>query len=444
MQQLSSFDAQVLALEDGRNHAHVSLLAVLETPLTIAALRDRVARRFHAVAPLRWMLTEVPLSLDYPYWFDAEEVDLEFHVRELALPAPGTRDQLTEQVARLVSRPLDRSRPLWELYLLHGLAGGRCAILLKIHHAAVDGVAVGEAFALLTDEAEVTARTRPGSPAGIPGRLALLGRALARAPRQPLRALRALPALRHAPAIPHVRVARPRVAATSLAGPVTPHRRLALVRLPLGDVKRIKNHFGVTVNDVVVAMCAGALRSWLAARGELVATPLTTMVPVSVRTPEERGSFGNRVSAMLIEAPTDEPDATERVVRAHAAMSAAKARHAALPANAIQQAGEIVPPPLLRAASRASSLLTRRDAPVNTVISNVPGSPTPQTVAGARVEAIYPISAVMDGVGLNLTLWSYCDALHVGVVVDRDIVEDPRPIARALADAHAELLELVA
>jgi len=442
MHQLSSFDAQVLALEDGRNHAHVSLLAILDAPLTIDAVRAQVAQRLHLVAPLRWQLTEVPFGIDYPYWVDAQDVDLDFHVRELALPAPGDEDALTAQVARLVSRPLDRDRPLWELYLIHGLERGRSAVLLKIHHAAVDGVAAGEALALLLDGEFAPAGRAESRPA--PGRAALLARGLAAVPRQPLRALRALPSLRHVRSVPHVRIARRRVPATTLSGPITPHRRIALARLPLSEVKEIKNHFGGTVNDVVVATCAGALRSWLADRGEPITEALTTMIPVSVRTPDEQGTFGNRVSAMLVDIPTDEPDPLQRVRRAHAAMAAAKDRHAALPAQAILEANQIVPPALLGLASRASSRLARRDAPVNTVISNVPGSPVRQSLAGVGVEAIYPISAVMDGVGLNLTLWSYCDALHFGVVVDRDTVEDPRPLADALLAAHAELAELVA
>lgn len=442
MQQLTSFDAQILALEDGRNHAHVSLLVVFDAALAVAAVRERIAERLPEVAPLRWQLAEVPLGLDYPYWVDRPDVDLDFHVRELALPAPGDEEQLTAQVARLVSRPLDRTRPLWELYVIHGLERERSALLLKIHHAAVDGVSVGDALALLLDGAAPTNAAAPAGP--VPTRLELLGRGLAALPRQPLRALRALPALRHVAAIPHVRVGRGRVPSTALNGAISPHRRLALAQVPLADVRRVKDHFGVTVNDVVVAACAGALRRWLADVGEPVDEALTTMIPVSVRTPEQEGTFGNRVSAMLVDIPTDEADPAARLRSAHERLAAAKQRHAALPAEAILEANQLVPPALLGLVSRAGSRRARGDAPVNTVISNVPGSPIAQSLAGVGIEAIYPVSAVMDGVGLNLTLWSYCGTLHFGVVVDRDTVADPRPLADALVAAHAELAELAA
>jgi len=334
VRQLTSIDAQFLAVEDGRNHAHVSSLAVYDPStapggeLTLAALRALIRERLHLTPPFRWRLVEVPLGLDYPYWIDDPDFDLEFHVRELALPAPGDERQLSEQVARIHARPLDRARPLWELYLIHGLDRGRVALLTKVHHAAVDGLSGAEIIGALLDPSP-EGREIPHPPEDQPGeqppsQLELLGRGLAGLPRQPLRALgsvpRALPNLDQVPTVrslPGVRriggvatrlaglrgdggvLERPdlRAPRVSVNGRITPHRRFAFGSLSLDEVKAIKNELGFTVNDVVVAICAGALRRRLAARGELPAEPLLAMIPISVRAPEERGTFGNRVSS---------------------------------------------------------------------------------------------------------------------------------------------------
>ena len=483
MRQLTSLDAQMLALEDDRNHAHVSALAICDPAsapggqLTLDAVRDRLASRLHLLPPLRWRLAEVPFGLDYPYWVDAAEFDLDFHIRELALPEPGDRRMLAEQVARIVSRPLDRARPLWELYLVYGLENRRVAMLTKIHHAAVDGASVAELLGLMLDAGpQSPAPEAPATPLPseeMPSQLRMLARGLVGVPRQPVRALRAVPrvlphldevpTMRSVPGVPTLAAAsrrfarrRPRtrdggvLEGRELQAPpspinrrITPHRRVALCRQSLDEIKRIKNHFGVTVNDVVVAICAGALRSWLSRSGELPEDPMVAMVPVSVRTAEEVGTYGNRVSAMLVPIPTDEPDPAERVRKAHRAMRSAKERHKAVPATVMHEANHVVPPALLVRAARVARMVSAREAPVNTVISNVPGPASPLYLAGARLEAIYPVSAIMDGVGLNLTVLSYCGGMDFGVVVDRDISDDPWSLADALAEAQRELLALV-
>ncbi len=483
MRQLTSVDAQMLALEDDRNHAHVCALAICDPAsapggrLTLDAVRRLVASQLHLLPPLRWRLAEVPFGLDYPYWVDAAEFDLDFHIRELALPEPGDRRMLAEQVARIVSRPLDRARPLWELYLIHGVEDGRVAMLTKIHHAAVDGASVAEVLGTMLDaEPQPAAPEAPAGPLaseGMPSQLRMLTRGLVAVPRQPVRALRALPrVLPHLDQVPTMRSVPgvPALAATSrilarrrprardggvlegrgLQAPpspinrrITPHRRVALSRQPLDEIKRIKNHFGVTVNDVVVAICAGALRSWLSQSGELPFEPMVAMVPVSVRTAQEAGTYGNRVSAMLVPIPTDEPDPAERLRKAHESMRSAKERHKAVPATVMQEANHVVPPALLVRAARVTRMVSAREAPVNTVISNVPGPTKPLYLAGARLEAVYPVSAIMDGIGLNLTVFSYCGGVDFGVVVDRDLVDDPWPLAEALAEAQRELLALV-
>ncbi|MEA2169627.1 MAG: diacylglycerol O-acyltransferase / wax synthase [Solirubrobacteraceae bacterium] len=484
MRQLTSLDTQFLAIEDGKTHGHVTALGIYDPStaedgvLTLDAIRDLVAARLHLLPPFRWRLAEVPFGLDHPYWFDDPEFDLEFHVRELALPAPGDERMLTEQVARIVARPLDRARPLWELYLIHGLADGRVAVLTKMHHAAVDGMSGAEVLSVLLDPSPTPRTfTRPaGAPVvrDKPGQLALFGRAVAGLPANRVRSLRSLPGLlphldqvatmRSLPGVSTIaalsrraervrtrdggvlegrRLHAPR---TSLNAPIGPHRRIALSRQSLAEVKQIKEHFGVTVNDVVVAICAGALRSWLEQRGELPEAPLLAMIPVSVRTPAEQGTFGNRVATMLTQIPTDVADPAARLTAAHEAMRSAKERHKAVPASVLQDANDVIPPALFARAARVTTSVAARhpsEAPVNTVISNVPGSPVPLYLAGARLEALYPVSAILHGVGLNITVMSYCGGLDFGIVVDRDMVDDAGPIAAALARAQAELLSLV-
>ena len=350
-------------------------------------------------------------------------------------------------------------------------------MLTKIHHAAVDGASVAELLGIMLD-AEPAPTDPEDAPTGssgeeMPSQLRMLARGVAGLPRQPVRALRALPrVLPHLDDVPTMRsvpgvrriagasrtVARRRprthdggvLEGRALQAPpspinrrITPHRRVAFSRQSLDEVKRIKDHWGVTVNDVVVTICAGALRSWLTERGELPPEPMVAMVPVSVRTAEQAGTFGNRVSAMLVPIPTDEPDPGERLRKSHESLRSAKDHHQAVPAAVMQDANHMVPPALLVRAARMTTMVNAREAPVNTVISNVPGPASPLFLAGARIEAITPVSGIMDGIGLNLTVLSYCGELNFGVVVDRDAVDDPWPIAAALRDAQRELFALV-
>ncbi len=233
---------------------------------------------------------------------------------------------------------------------------------------------------------------------------------------------------------------------TSLNGRISPHRRDAFVRLSLDEVKQVKNAFGVTVNDVVVTICAAALRDWLSDRGELPDEPLVAMIPMSVRTREQVGTFGNRVSTMMTAIPTHIADPQERLLFAHERLVNAKERHRAVPATMLQDANNVIPPALFARAARVTSAVAtsrRVEAPVNVVISNVPGSPVPMYIAGARQEAMFPLSAIMDGCALNITVMSYCGGLDFGIVIDRDVADEAWPLADALARAQAELLELL-
>ena len=480
MRQLTSLDAQFLALETARQSGHVAGLAILDPStapggrLDVIDLQALIAERLPLLPPLRWRLAEVPLGLDYPYWVDDADFDLEFHVRELGLPPPGTDSQLADLVARITARPLDRTRPLWELHLIHGLEGGHLAMLTKIHHAVVDGVSGAEVMGLLLDLAP-EGRELPPAPAERldppPTELELLARGLAGMPRYPLRVLQSIPS-----AVPNIdevpalfgaipgaatvgRVANravhavrgeappleaPRLEApkTSFNGKISAHRRFAFGQLSLDEVKAVKNAHGCTVNDVVVSLCAGAVRRWLLVHNELPETPLVAQIPVSVRTTDQIGTFGNRIMLMSVPLFTDEADPVQRLARTHDALADMKERHKALPAELLQDANNFIPPAVFSRAARLTfSLATSRPGrPTwNLVISNVPGPQFPLYCAGARLEAQYPVSVITDGMGLNITVMSYCGHLDFGLVADRDQMPDVADLMGWLGDELAAL-----
>lgn len=483
MQQLTGLDANFLYMETGATFGHVCGVVLLDPasgtrPLTFDAVRAVVEQRLHLLPPLRRRLLEVPFGIDRPYWVEDPHFDLDFHVRELALPAPGTPEQLGEQVARIAARPLDRSRPLWELYLLSGLEQEQMALMVKFHHAAVDGVAGAELVTTLLDSTpEVPEPAEPPArrPERVPGELEMWLRGLVGVTQQPLKVLefqqrvlstlpRSLAFLSRstAPALAAgvrrltggtvgdggLLDAPPLVAPrTSFNRPITPHRRYAYGTASLGDVKAVKNAFGVTVNDVVMAACAGGLRRWLQVHEELPEQPLLAMVPLSIRTAEQQGAFGNRVSAMVAALPTHLTDPVERLRAVHEAMRGAKEQHRAIGAETLQDVTQFAMPALATRAARVAAQLRLADyvnPPYNLVISNVPGPRTPLYLAGARVTGYFPVSVVADGLGLNITVQSYLDDLDLGLVSCRELVPDLWDLLAFITEGFAELAEAAA
>jgi diacylglycerol O-acyltransferase len=465
MRQLTSLDAQFLALENSRQTGHVAGLTILDPStapggkLELTDIQRLMEERLPQLPPLRWRLAEVPLGLDYPYWIDDPDFDLDFHVRELAMPAGAGDEKLAEQVARIVARPLDRARPLWEIYLIHGVGKDHMALLTKIHHSVVVGLSGAEIMGVLFDlapEGRDVPEPKDNGSEREPSDVEMLARGLLGLPRYPLRALRslprALPNLDEAPvfsglpgsslvaraaeilegavtrretgSIGHTDLKAPK---TSFNGRISPHRRFVFGGLSLDKVKEVKNAYGCTVNDVVVAVCAGAVRSWLLDHDELLPEPLVAQIPVSVRTDEQMGTYGNRI--MLMSAPlfTNEPDPVRRLDRTHKALAEMKERHRALPAELLQDANHFIPPAVFARAARASFALStgRAGRPNwNLVISNVPGPQFPLYCAGAKMVAQYPISVITDGMGLNITVMSYCGSMDFGIVADRDQMPD--------------------
>ena len=481
MRQLTALDAQFLAMESPRTTGHVSGLAIYDPStapggtLTHKDICRLVSERLHLLPPFRWRLVPVPFGLDHPYWIEDPDFDLDFHIRETAVAPPGDDRHLAELVARIVGRPLDRTRPLWELYMIHGLPEGRIGILTKIHHAVVDGVSGAEILSILLDLSpegrEVPPpekRRRRGE--RVPSQTEMLGRGLLGAPAQPIRAVATLPRMlpnlagipgaSQIPGIAELTALTDRIVRALPGNPnrnalesprrpvprtrfntrVSPHRRFAFASVSLDRVKAVKNELGITVNDAVVGLCATGLRRWLSERGELPKEPLVAMVPVSVRTEEQRGTFGNRVSAMFAPIPTDVADPRERLMQAHETLSSAKSRHRAVPAELLSDATRFIPPAVHASASRLTMEFGARFMPpINLVISNVPGPRVPLYMAGARLEGHYPVSVITHGVGLNITCMSYLDRIDFGIVVDHDQVDEAWSIMDAMSDALDEL-----
>jgi len=478
MRQLTALDQQFIALEDSRHYGHVGGLSILDPStapggaLTLLNLQRLVAERLALVPPFRWRLVKVPFDLDYDYWVDDPDFDLDFHVRELALAPPGTDEQLGEQVARIFARPLDRARPLWEMYLIHGLPSGHVAVLSKIHHAVIDGLSGAEIMGALFDVSpEGREPPPPLEQAGDskPGNLEMLARGMLGLPRYPLRLLesvrKAVPNIDEVPtlaALPGLktighlagaaqralsgesRVVGPRDLTpprTSFNGRISGHRRFAFGKLSLEDVKQIKNAYACTVNDVIVAICAGIVRRWLVEHDELPDEPLVAQVPVSVRGEDEMGTYGNHILLMTAPFYTNEPDPRQRLVRTHEALSEMKERHRALPAELLADANQFIPPALFSRAARLTfALSSSRTRPAwNLVASNVPGPQFPLYLAGAHLKAQYPISVITDSMGLNITGMSYGGDLDFGIVADREQMPDLWELIGWLEETLGEL-----
>ena len=462
--QLSSLDAQFLAIEDARNFAHVSGLVTLDPStapngaITLADALSLVEQRLHMLPPFRWKLQEVPFNIDIPYWVDDPDFDLEFHVRELALPAPGNDAQLSAQVERIVARPLDRARPLWEMYLIQGLSGGRVALLTKIHHAVVDGVSGAEILGTLFD-LDPEGSELPPVPEGderdrSKGELELFARGVLNVPARALNSVREIPKiLPRLDDVPQLRgtpgfallgqiadrahiaetrgrdghvLERPtaRAPRSILNGQISAQRRFSFGSLSLDAVKKIKNVYGTTVNDVIVSVSTAALRDFLLERDELPDEPLVAMIPLSIRTEDQSGAFGNRVSAMIVPIPTNEPDPVERLRICHGELSRAKDYYGAVDAELLTDALNFIPPALYARTARSTTALAASSnfqPHYNVTISNIPGPPVPLYVSGATVEGHYPVSVVTDGMLVNITVFSYRGKLDFGVIGDREL-----------------------
>jgi WS/DGAT/MGAT family acyltransferase len=476
VQQLTGLDAAFLAMESANVQGHGGGVCVLRArlkpgPLTVDELRQTVRARLHRVPLFTSRLREVPLGLDQPYWIADTEPDLHHHIRECWLGPDASLAEVADMVATLHAQHLDRHRPLWELHLIHGLTDNGQAAYLKVHHAAIDGVSGNELLTALLDAVPNPDPPMPPPAAGErrpvhnPRAAELVGRTALSYLGHPRRLGALLPGLAgpfsalvkklaSLPQAPRVTgstqdfsvdlTAGARAPATPFNRAIGPSRRLALRSVAFEDVLTVKRALGVTVNDVVLAMCAGALRHWLVDRDALPAGPLVAAVPVSTRVAGETAELGNKLTMMLASLPTHLGSPLDRVGAVHQGMRGAKDTYGAIPANLLADITRFAMPSLVALAFRLSARLRilERINPFNLIVSNVPGPRTRLFLAGAPVLTYYPVSQVVDGQGLNITVLSYDDGLHIGVLSDAQLVPDPDAIAALMAAELAILVDV--
>ncbi len=444
MKRLSGLDASFLYFETPEQLLHVCGLVLLD-PETIpggysfAAMKKEMEARVSVVPEFRQKLKHVPLDLDHPVWVDDDHFDIDRHVHRAALPEPGDERELSELCGHLAGIPLDRSRPLWEMWIIEGLTGGRVAVFAKMHHATVDGMSGMSLLAHLCSlEPEAPAPKDDLEPLTAPGNVELLARAALRTAQRPMRITRLLPPSIGALAGTANRAAKGKAMAapftaprTSFNGTITGRRSVAFADLSLDEIKSVKRATGSTVNDVVLALCGGALRRYLAARDELPEHSLLASVPVSVRD-TSAAPGANQVSAMFTRLGTDIADPLERLRTVSEGNRTAKEHQKAIPASALQEWAELSAPRTFGMAVRVYSglrLAERHPVVHNLVISNVPGPPVPIYFMGGKVEALYPLGPVFHGAGLNITVISSNGRVHVGIIACADQVPEPWDLA---------------
>jgi diacylglycerol O-acyltransferase / wax synthase len=449
-ERLSGLDATFLYLEDRAAHMHVGGVHLFEGPAP--AYRDLLGlfrSRLDRVPRYRQRLAFPPLAVGRPVWVDESEFDLEYHVRHTALPAPGGEEQLKNLAGRLLAQRLDRDKPLWEFWLVEGVEQGRFAVISKTHHCMIDGISgVDLAGALLDADPAAAAPSGapPWTPRPAPGPAALAAWSLLGQVTHPLDLLRGA----------FDASAEAREAVLQLAGglkpllglgwmgqapdsslnrPIGPHRRLEMVSLDLAAVKEVRRALGGTVNDVLLAVVAGALRTLLRSRGQEPKGDLRAMVPVSIRGAEARGTFGNQVAAIFCPLPVGEADPVARLHRVSQEMRGLKESRQAVGALALTRLGEFAPPALVAQAARLE-MMTRF---MNVVVTNVPGPQFPLYLLGRKLVAWFPVVPLAKAQTVGVALLSYDGRVGVGLLGDADRARDLPVLAGAFGDALGEL-----
>ncbi len=464
MQQLSGLDASFLYLETPTAPMHVSGICIYDPStapggeVRFKQIIEHYVARAHLARCLRQTVVTVPFGLDHPWWLNDESFDPEFHIRHLALPRPGDWRQLCIQVARLHARPLDRAHPLWESYVIEGLDGvsdlppGCFAVFTKIHHAAIDGQTGNEIIKALHDLTPKTESSQPSEPWQVdskPSTLGLLARAQLNALRQPFAFGKLL--LNTAPDIVRKLIGLregslrvfPKAPRTRFNRTVSAHRVVEGVTFSLNDVKAIKNSFdNVTVNDVALTVCGGALHHYLTAHDELPKESLVAMAPISVRTEVERQTAGNQVSFMLVNLHTEISDGRRRLLAVNADTRRAKELTSAIGARTMTDYSQFVPSTITGLAARVASQvgLANRIRPVfNCIVTNVPGPQVPLYQLGAKLVVNFGYLPMLDSCGLGHVINSYCGNINIGVTSCRKMMPDPAFYAKCLVRSFEEL-----
>jgi diacylglycerol O-acyltransferase / wax synthase len=449
VKRLSGWDAILLYSETPNVHMHTIKAAVIELDeasrdFDIEAFRRVIAGRLNKLEPFRYQLVEVPFKLHHPMWRENCDVDLSYHIRPWRLPAPGGRRELDEAIGRIAGTPLDRKHPLWEMYFIEGLANHRIAVVGKIHHALADGVASANLLARGMD-------LQPGPEDGRyvsdpdPTTRQLMGSAFA----DHLRHAARIPATVRYTAEGLARVRRSsRKLSPELTRPfeppptfmnhlITPERRFATATLALADVKETGKRLGATINDMVLAISTGALRTLLL-RYDGKADPLLASVPMSFDFSPERIS-GNRFTGMLVALPVDLDDPLERVQACHDNAVSAKESNQLMGPELVSRWAAYMPPAPTQVFFRWASGREGHNKILNLNISNVPGPRERGRVGGALVTEIYSVGPLTAGSGLNITVWSYVDQLNISVLADGATVKDPHEVTEAMVSDFVEI-----
>ena len=464
MQQLTGLDASFLYLETANSPMHIGALAIYDPStapggkVSFKQILANTTRRTQKVAAMRNTLVEVPLSMDHPYWRTDGDFDPEFHIRHIALPKPGDWRQLCIQVSRLHARPLDRAHPLWEMYIIEGLDNvkgyppGCFAVVTKMHHAAIDGASGIEIAAAIHDLEPLEASQDIPSPEkgeSVPSALELIWRAQINNIKTPFRFLsvakNTIPGFaRFATGLARGKLTRIKdIPRTRFNTNVSPHRVFTARLFKLEEIKAIKNSVeGVTVNDVAIAICGGALRKYLSSKNELPEQSLAAMAPINVRTKDKLGTAGNQVSQMTVQIRSDIEDPLERLIAVNKGTRQAKQLTNAIGAKTMTDYAQFIPSTLSASAAKLASRvgLANRGTPIyNCVITNVPGPQIPLYFTGAKMLSSFGMGPPIDGTGLFQAIGSYCGSFNIAVCSCRNMMPDPAFYGECLQQSFDEL-----
>ncbi|HLX88830.1 MAG TPA: wax ester/triacylglycerol synthase family O-acyltransferase [Acidimicrobiales bacterium] len=464
MERLGGLDAAFLYFETPSMHMHVCGLLVLD-PSTMPGgfafdrIRQLLLERHPLMPSMSRRLAVAPFNLGRPYWVKDPDFDIDYHVRRIGVPGPGDDRQLAEVAGDIASRPLDRSRPLWEMWVIEGLANGNVAVMAKMHHSTIDGISGANMMVYLFDldpAAPAPAVVDEAPAERMPREIELFGRGALETLARPVEIARLLPRTAVRLGATLVGLGRRRgqgitapftAPRTSFNAAITAHRTIAFVEVKLEDVKTVKDACGVKVNDVVTAVVSGALRRYLQGRGELPEKPLVAAIPVSVHDQMAGSEGATKISVMFSSLMTDVADPRQRLEAVARHNEQAKEVHKMVGADTLMQWAEHAAPNTFSLAARLySSLRLSERHPVvhNLIVSNVPGPPVPLYMAGARLVGLYPLGPIMDGAGLNVTVLSNEDRIGFGFIACRELMPTLWDLADAVPEALAELIAAVA